>query len=518
MEYYCVIKTKLALRLVALSNYSAPSILKRAMLTGVSTLAISASASQGPSNYQRLEFLGDSILKYLTSCNLLVSHPNWHEGYLSHQKDHVVSNANLARSALAAGLDNYILSKPFTGQKWRPPYISTLSTAEPPQAREMSTKTLADVVESLIGAAYLDGGFSKALLCIQVLLTIHSWAPIPDLDSALYETYASKSHQPLPDHFIPLQSRLTHNFTLPSLLLESLTHPSHLSATSTSYQRLEFLGDVLLDRIITTRAFSHVPEIETHTLHLIRTALVNANFLAFLCMDFCATVTRSEIITSIDPNSSTPEISSIETQKFIPLWAFLRHSSPSISTAQSACQKRYELLREPILSALRTGTKYPWTLLARLDAPKFFSDIIESVLGAIYIDSRGSWEACERFLEALGVGKYLGRVLAGEVVGVKHPKEELGVVAGNEKVKYEVFGSGMEVDAEVDSGEEGGKEDQGAINDDNREEKAKGRLNCKVWVGEREIVCVGDGTGRVEVETRAAEEAIEILHRERAQL
>jgi len=458
--------------------------------------AISASAAQEPTNYQRLEFLGDSILKYLTSLTLISTRLNWHEGYLSHQKDHIVSNANLARSALSAGLDKYVLTKPFTGHKWRPHYISSLLTPQPPQTRQMSTKTLADVVESLIGAAYLDGGFPKALACLQTLLPSTPWTPIPQLNSTLNAVYTSP--HPLPPPFLPLQQLLNHTFTTPTLLLEALTHPSHLSPTSTSYQRLEFLGDALLDRIITTTTYAHNPPIETHTLHLIRTALVNANFLAFLCMNLFTTITRSEII----PSSATQRtFSAIQTERPLPLWSFMRHSSPTIHAAQAACLKRYEPLREPILTALESGPKYPWTLLAALDAPKFFSDIVEAVLGAIYIDTQGSWEACEGFLERLGVLKYAQRVMRrkGEgVVAVKHPKEEVGVVAGEESVRYEVF------KVVADDGEGG--------DDDGRE----GGLGCRVWVGEREVVCVLGGRSVLEVETRAAEEAVDLLKREQA--
>ena len=73
-------------------------------------------------------------------------------GVLSHQKDHIVSNANLARATLAIGLDKYILAKPFTGHKWRPIYVSDLLSEQAPAKRQLSTKTLADIVESLIGA------------------------------------------------------------------------------------------------------------------------------------------------------------------------------------------------------------------------------------------------------------------------------------------------------------------------------------------------------------------------------
>ncbi|KAL8829951.1 MAG: hypothetical protein Q9191_001706, partial [Dirinaria sp. TL-2023a] len=368
--------------------------------------AISASAARETTNYQRLEFLGDSILKYFTSLTLIATHLNWHEGVLSHQKDHIVSNASLARSALAVGLDQYILTKPFTGHKWRPDYISDLLAPETPKTRQMSTKTLADVVESLIGAAYLDGGPSKALACLQIFLPSTPWQPITNLNETLFANYTKPTS--LPVHLAPLEPLLGYSFTSPILLIEALTHSSHHGASS-SYQRLEFLGDSILDRIVTTTAFAHDPPIPTHTLHLIRTALVNANFLAFLCMQLHTSATKTSITTSPSNNTEdTPTLEKTETE--LPLWTFMRHSSPAVRSAQRACLARFTSLRTPISESLRSGKKYPWSLLATLDAPKFFSDLVESLLGAIYIDSRGSMDACAGFLGQLGLRAYLDRV------------------------------------------------------------------------------------------------------------
>lgn len=128
--------------------------------------AISTTASREPTNYQRLEFLGDSILKTFTSLLLLATHLNWHEGVLSHKKDHIVSNANLARATLAKSLDKYILTKPFTGHKWQPLYISKLVIDRAPATRQLSTKTLADVVESLIGAGKFLFAFTPLPICL----------------------------------------------------------------------------------------------------------------------------------------------------------------------------------------------------------------------------------------------------------------------------------------------------------------------------------------------------------------
>ncbi|KAI4224392.1 MAG: hypothetical protein L6R36_004692 [Xanthoria steineri] len=446
--------------------------------------AFTTSAAHEPSNYQRQEYLGDSVLKFLTSLTLMSERLRWHEGVLSSAKDHIVSNASLAKAALETGLDTFIQTKSFTGRKWRPLYVSDLleSTAEEP--REMSTKTLADVVEALIGAAFLDGGLDKAIAALKVCLPRVSWSRVDDRNEILFSAYDISVFYP--PHFTQLEQLIGYHFIHKALPLEALTHPSYIGTNvSASYERLEFLGDVCLDIIVSSTSFAHEPPISTHGLHLIRTAVVNANFLAFLCLALSMPVTRTTIITEGEARISCHE-TTIPRQ----IWQFMRQTAPAVRLAQRDCLKRYDALRGPILESLRQGTHIPWSLLARLDAPKFFSDIIESLTGAIYIDSHGSLAACEAFLETLGVMGYLRRLMEGGVA-LYHPKEELGQLANTESVTYEIFrGQG---------GDAGGKES---------------RLGCVVWVGEREVARVGDGLCVLEVETRAAEEAVRILKTE----
>lgn len=446
--------------------------------------AISASAARESTNYQRLEFLGDSVLKMFTSLTLIAQHLNWHEGILSGKKDHLVSNARLASSAINIGLAKYIRTIQFTGHKWRPLYNSNLVKDQSRQPREISTKTLADVVEALIGASYTDGGQEKALACLTVFLPEISWASLSQQHQILYEVYDYDINYP--PHFAQLEHLIQHAFNLKTLVVEALTHPSHQGPnTCASYQRLEFLGDSILDNIVVSTAYNHQPHLPTPILHLVRTALVNASFLAFLCFTLSTPVTRSEPIS--DQNN---KFSTIQTTTTLHIWQFMRHTEPLIRMAQQACLARYNSLHDKVLDALGHGQDYPWALLARLDAPKFFSDIIESLLGAIYIDTRGSIAACEHFLDVLGVMPYLQRAINGEVA-LLHPKEELGRLANDAEVRYV---RNREI-----------KEEQ--------EAEGPG-LTCTIWVGEREVVTVTNGISVVEVETRAAEEAVRMLKSE----
>jgi dsRNA-specific ribonuclease len=78
------------------------------------------------------------ILKLCTAVQLVGKYPLWHEGYLSAQKDRLVANSRLSRAAKETGLDRFIVTKAFTGQKWRPLYVDDLLERGPEGQREIS--------------------------------------------------------------------------------------------------------------------------------------------------------------------------------------------------------------------------------------------------------------------------------------------------------------------------------------------------------------------------------------------
>ncbi len=84
----------------------------------------------------------------------------------------------------------------------------------------------------------------------------------------------------------PLETRLGHRFASPSLLAEALTHPSYANQigqrrTATSdNQRLEFLGDAVVDLCVTERLFTADREAREGLLTERRAGLVNEQRLA----------------------------------------------------------------------------------------------------------------------------------------------------------------------------------------------------------------------------------------------
>lgn len=56
-----------------------------------------SSRNKGKKNYERLEFLGDSVLGTIISCYLFTKYPTANEGYLTQMKSKIVNRKNLNR-------------------------------------------------------------------------------------------------------------------------------------------------------------------------------------------------------------------------------------------------------------------------------------------------------------------------------------------------------------------------------------------------------------------------------------
>ena len=482
--------------LLAPIMFTSPAVVFSALCTPV--------ASEGR-DYQRLEFLGDSILKMLTSVGLMADHQTWHEGYLSRAKDHLVCNGRLAKAAQETALDKYILTRPFTGKKWKPLSNTRIGNSKTVRPRKMSTKTLADVVEALVGVAFLNGGFPKALSCLKIFLPEMSWLPLTERNNMLLRAvYDSPQSLTIPSNFMVLETLLGHTFTCKSLLLEAVTHPSHLSIPSTpSYQRLEYLGDALLDYFVTTAIFSHEDPSKTalqpHRMHALRTSAVNASFLAFCSLSRTVLTPVAEIA----PPAPNEAPSLVPSARPISLSNFLRHAPiPALISALRATRTRFAALEPIIKASLDRGLVYPWRAFAAFAPEKVFSDMVEAVLGAVYIDTRGDLDACDALLRGFGIMDWVETALKNEIP-ILHPKEEVGILAVNEKVRYQVW---IEHDDNI----------AGSVGELLNADKEKlldlgsGRYRCKLFVGEREI-CSVQGWNRIEVETAAADEAIRHL-------
>jgi ribonuclease-3 len=109
--------------------------------------------SAGADHNERLEFLGDAVLQTAISAMLYTRFAGSDEGDLTRVRAHLVREDSLARVALALGL----------------PEVLRLSEGEARGGGARRPSILADALEALIGATYLDGGQASAQALVERL-------------------------------------------------------------------------------------------------------------------------------------------------------------------------------------------------------------------------------------------------------------------------------------------------------------------------------------------------------------
>lgn len=109
--------------------------------------------SDCPDN-ERLEFLGDSILGFVTAEHLFHKFCDWPEGDLTRLRADLVCEGSLAKAARSVKLGEYLY----------------LGHGENHNGGRDRDSILADAVESVLAAAYLDSGFDAAKGIIERLI------------------------------------------------------------------------------------------------------------------------------------------------------------------------------------------------------------------------------------------------------------------------------------------------------------------------------------------------------------
>ncbi|CAI9755614.1 unnamed protein product [Fraxinus pennsylvanica] len=254
---------------------------------------------------ERLELLGDSVLKYTVSCHLFLKYAKLHEGQLSSRRSRAVCNATLHKLGTNRTLQEYIRDCAFDprqwtapGQRsiWRTPCDHEVDTREVPMDdkfvtedeklvvgkscdkghRWMGSKTVSDCVEALIGAYYVGGGLTAA---IQLMKWLSIGAEVePSWVDDVIKTASLRSYTPKAKDIKLLESKIGYEFSVKGLLLEAITH-EHEQGVDYCYQRLEFLGDSVLDILVTWHLYQSHPDVDPGELTDLRAASVsNDNF------------------------------------------------------------------------------------------------------------------------------------------------------------------------------------------------------------------------------------------------
>ncbi|RWR74360.1 endoribonuclease Dicer 2 isoform X1 [Cinnamomum micranthum f. kanehirae] len=356
------------LRIIQMNHYTQKNVFVPALEV---LEAITTKKCQEEFSLESLETLGDSFLKYAASQQLFRSNIYHHEGLLSAKKDKMIRNDTLCNLGCKQKLQGFIRNEIFNPKMWVIPGDRTeclleddvcFSTSKVIYSRGkklMKSKVVADVVEALIGAYLTTGGELTALFLMEWLgMKINFVEEVPSNIPFLEkpEMYVNVHH---------LESLLKYKFRNPSLLVEALTHGSYqLPEIPRCYQRLEFLGDAVLDYLITVHLYNQYPGLSPGFLTDLRSASVNND-----CYAHAAAKAG--------------------------LNKHIIHASSEIQKQIESFVKKFE--------QSFSGPIYGWE--AETHFPKVLGDVIESIAGAILVDSgydkAAVWESIRPLLEPM---------------------------------------------------------------------------------------------------------------------
>nr|GLL44203.1 endoribonuclease Dicer homolog 2-like [Ipomoea trifida] len=315
--------------------------------------AITTNLCQENFHLESLETLGDSFLKYASSRHVFKTNPNDPEGALTANRERMISNSLLYKLGCNCNIPGFIRNEQFDPKTWVVPGDCSIDNKLDEECvltsgkvyswgrRNMKNKTIADVIEALIGAFLNTVGEIAALSFMKWL-----GLDIDLINVPIVRNIPVNAEKLVDIKHLESDSLLNYTFRDPSLLVEALTHGSYVLNGIQSYQRLEFLGDAVLDYAITAHLYDKYPGLSPGCLTELRSASVNNTCYA---------------------------LSSVKAG----LHNHILHSSTALqSLINDAVQD---------INQSSASSTFGWELEASF--PKVLGDIIESIAGAIYLDS-----------------------------------------------------------------------------------------------------------------------------------
>ncbi|GIY09706.1 endoribonuclease Dcr-1 [Caerostris extrusa] len=300
-------------------------------------------------------------------------------------------------------------------------------------------KSIADCVEALIGAYLISCGSRGALLFmswlgLRVLPTIKStkdnniieygFLQPPPPPILTQEPKSTLKLEKLLSGYSAFEKKIGYYFNDKSCLLQAFTHASYYYNTLTDcYQRLEFLGDAVLDYLITRHLYEDPKKHSPGTLTDLRSALVNNTFFASLAVKY----DFHKFFKAISPGLFNV------INKFVQL---KEHNSRLEDYLQA-----YYLEEEECEE------------MEDVEVPKALGDIFESVAGAIYLDSNMSLDTVWRVYYSMMKPEIeyfsnhvpkspIRELLELEPQTAKFERAEM-TVSGKVRICVDVFGKGQ---------------------------------------------------------------------------
>lgn len=172
-------------------------------------------------NNERMEFLGDAILSYIVSIELYRRFPEAKEGELSRMRASLVKGETLGKIATEIKLGDFLV----------------MGSGELKSGGYRRSSTLADALEALIGAIYIDGGLDEASQFVKSVLAqrlekCHPSKAGKDPKTRLQELLQAQS-RPLPEYEVIATQGKAHNQSFRvECRVEGLHEPVHGDGSS----------------------------------------------------------------------------------------------------------------------------------------------------------------------------------------------------------------------------------------------------------------------------------------------
>lgn len=244
--------------------------------------------------------------------------------------------------------------------------------------QRMSDKTCADCIEAILGTCVKTVGIERTFKVLEMLCILPTSDGIDISQMLRVKLKSPRIRTNIRDREVDdflanrkkLENSIGYTFKDRAYLLQALTHPSYPTNRVTGcYQQLEFLGDAVLDFLITAYTFERCPNMDPGQLTDLRSALVNNVTLACLCVRY------NIHVHILSQNAMLTE----SINRFVDF------------------QSKYKHEVTDHVELLMTEKDVNCKMAEYTDVPKTLGDVFEAIIGGIFLDSGNDLEVSIQF-------------------------------------------------------------------------------------------------------------------------
>jgi endoribonuclease Dicer len=335
-----------------------------------------------------------------TTIAIFVLKPKSNECIYHVERMLLICNNNLFNTAIDCKLPEYIRSLAFDRRTWYPDLTLRKGKALKTTTRQsLADKSIADVCEALIGAAYLSSKDDNLNMAVKAVTQMskskyhnmrtfndyYASFKVPDWQQANSNANQRRLVQKVAD-------ATGYHFKSAPLLQSAFTHPSYTySGNVPHYQRLEFLGDALLDMTIVEYLYRNFPLADPQWLTEHKMAMASNQFLGCLCVKLNL---HHHLL--------------FNTSQFL---SKIRDYVTELEMAEETAREEAEEEGTPMRMDFWLNATPP---------PKAYADSIEALVGAMFVDSEFDYSIVESFFNKF-IFPYFADMSLYDTFANKHP-------------------------------------------------------------------------------------------------